>query len=115
MELLSRARLFLYQSNFGLARSDIQAARNVLAGMQPTAPESKQTDLTEALFRLDLAIKNLPEFPVAASDDLDIAWQILMDGYPVMSTATLTALPTASPEGTATPFLDLTATPTAVP
>jgi len=116
MELLSRARLFLYQSNFGLARSDVQAARDVLAEMQPTAPESKQQDLTEALFRLNLALKNLPDFPVAASDDLDIAWQILMDGYPVPATQTPPPIATATPEETATPLPDnSTATPTAIP
>jgi cell division protein FtsB len=115
MELLSRARLFLYQSNFGLARSDVQAARDILAEMQATAPESKQKDLTEALFRLDLALQNLPDFPVAASDDLDIAWQILMDGYPVAPTATPTPIPTLPPEATATPASESTATPTAFP
>ncbi len=118
MELLSRARLFLYQSNFGLARSDAQAARDVLAEMQSTAPESKQKDLTEALFRLELVIKNLPDFPVAASDDLDIAWQILMDGYPVPSTATPTPVATLPPieeTATPTPVPDSTATPTAIP
>lgn len=118
MELLSRARLFLYQSNFGLARSDAQAARDVLAEMQVSAPETKQTDLTEAIFRVDLVIKNLPDFPVAASDDLDIAWQILMDGYPVPATATPTPVATLPPiEETATPTFvpDSTATPTAIP
>ena len=115
MELLSRARLFLYQSNFGLARSDIQAARNVLAELQSIAPESKQTDLKEALFRLDLAIQNLPDFPVAASDDLDIAWQILMDGYPVTSTLAPTPTPSTNTEGTPTPGVEITSTPTIVP
>lgn len=116
-ELLSRARLFMYQSNFGLARSDVQAARDILAQMQPSAPEDKQKDLIEALFRLDLALKNLPEFPVAASDDLDIAWQVLMDGYPVSPTATPTPLPTMTAiEPTVTPFpLTETATPIATP
>ncbi len=115
MELLSRARTFLYQSNFGLARLDVQAARNVLAEMQLIAAESKQKDLTEAIFRLDLVLKNLPDFPVAASDDLDIAWQVLLDGYPVPSTQTPTPVATLSPEGTATPFAESTATPTAIP
>ncbi len=115
MELLSRARLFLYQSNFGLARLDVQAARDVLAEMQSTVPDSKQQDLTEALFRLDLALKNLPDFPVAASDDLNIAWQVLMDGYPVPATQTPTPLPTTTIEETAVPTLDVTATPTAIP
>ena len=115
MELLSRARLFLYQSNFGLARSDVQAARDILAEIQSTAPETKQKDLSEALFRLDLVLKNLPDFPVAASDDLDITWQILLDGYPVAPTATPTPIPTLPPEATATPASDSTATPTAIP
>lgn len=115
MELLSRARTFLYQSNFGLARQDVQAAHDVLAEMQLTAPESKQKDLNEAIFRLELALKNLPDFPVAASDDLDIAWQVLLDGYPVASTATPTPVPTTLPEGTVTPVSDVTATPTAIP
>lgn len=112
MELLSRARLFLYQSNFGLARADVQVARDILAEMQSSAPESKQKDLKEALLRLDMALKNLPAFPVAASDDLDIAWQILLEGYPVASTATPTPVPTTTPEVTATPIPNLTATPT---
>jgi len=115
MELLSRARIFLYQSNFGLARADVQAAYNVLVEMQPTAPDSKQQDINEALFRIDLALENLPDFPVAASDDLDIAWQILMEGYPVPPTATPTPVLTTTPEETPIPPIDLTSTPTAEP
>jgi hypothetical protein len=106
MELLSRARLFLYQSNYGLARSDVQAARDILAEMQTSAPASKQAGLSEAIFRLDLALKNLPEFPVAASDDLDIAWQILLAGYPIIPPTpapTATLLPTATVPPAATP------------
>ena len=40
MELLSRARLFMYQSNFGLAEQDVQIARNVLATVQGMRPRS---------------------------------------------------------------------------
>lgn len=112
MELLSRARLFLYQSNFGLARLDVQAAYDVLTEMQATAPDSKQQDLTEAIFRLELALDSLPQFPVAASDDLDIAWQILLDGYPATPAATPTPLPTLAPAETATPLPAPTVTPT---
>jgi hypothetical protein len=115
MELLSRARLFLYQSNFGLANLDVQAARDILAELQATAPQARQEDINEALFRLDLVLKNLPSFPVAASDDLDIAWQILLDGYPALPTATPFLVTTATPEETATSISDSTATPTAAP
>lgn len=117
MELLSRARLFLYQSNFGLARLDVQAAHDVIAEMQVTAPESKQQDISEAIFRLDLVLKNLPAFPVAASDDLDIAWQVLMNGYPAPATQTSTPTPTAmAPEetSTSTPEPAVTSTPEAI-
>lgn len=112
MELLSRARLFLYQSNFGLARQDVQAARDVLAEMEPTVPDSKREAIESALFRLDLVLRNLPDFPVAASSDLDIAWQILVQGIPISPTATPTLTPTATPTAQATPTPDITSTPT---
>lgn len=101
MELLSRARLFMYQSNFGLARQDLQIAREQLAAIQPDAPESLADDLNEVIRRLDLALSNLPDFPVAASDDLDIAWQVLLSGLPE-GTATLSETPT--PAVTPTPL-----------
>jgi len=109
MELLSRARLFLYQSNFGMAKQDVQTARAILAALQPAAPEPLATELTEVVQRLDLCLSRLPDFPVPASDDLDIAWQVLLEGAP---------LPTAL-TGTPAPYIInpdtlLTATPTAI-
>ena len=103
LELLSRARLFLYQSNYGLARLDVQTARDLLANLQLDATEFQPLEVTEVIFRLDLVLKNLPAFPVAASDDLDIAWQILMQGVPQVPAETLTPEPaTALPESTPT-------------
>jgi hypothetical protein len=110
MELLSRARLFMYQSNFGLARQDVQIARDLLAEIQPTAPEPLATELAEVIRRLDLTLANLPNFPVAASDDLDIAWQILLAGIPEPQ-----ATPLAETPATETPIPELTATPTPNP
>lgn len=110
MELLSRARMFLYQSNFGMARQDIQAARALLIEVQADSPASLIDDLAEVIHRLDLTLSNLPNFPVAARDDLDIAWQVLLAGLPpaeaaatpipaagVTATPTFTAQPTATP------------------
>ncbi|HUF00467.1 MAG TPA: hypothetical protein VMN99_14510 [Anaerolineales bacterium] len=54
----------------------------------------------------------LPDFPVAASDDLDIAWQILLSGLPE-ATPTFTPIPTEA--GSASPApepADVTITPT---
>lgn len=114
MELLSRARLFMYQSNFGLAIVDVQTARNILADVQPTAPEPLAAELKEVLLRLDLTLSNLPSFPVAASDDLDIAWQVLLGGLPPTEPTpapTTTVEPLPQPSATPLP----TFTPTAVP
>ncbi len=114
MELLSRARLFMYQSNFGLARQDVGTARDLLVTIQPTAPEDFADDLAEIIHRLDLTLSNLPGFPVAASDDLDIAWQILLAGLPDVQTTPATATPTPAvelPTPPPIPTLEPTATP----
>ncbi len=74
MEMMSRARLFLYQANYGLAVQDLTAARAVLA----TADGS--TTLAPAIERLDSAIAALPDRPVLAADELDIAWALLLEG-----------------------------------
>jgi hypothetical protein len=109
MELLSRACLFIYQSNFGLAEQDVQIARDLLAMVQPNAPESLAADLNAVVLRLDMTLSNLPAFPVAASDDLDIAWQILLSGLP-QPTPTLSETPT--PAGTLSSTSEVTLTPT---
>ena len=114
MELLSRARLFMYQSNFGLARQDVQTARDLLATVQPAVPENLVDDLTEIIHRLDMTLSNLPAFPVAASDDLDIAWQILLAGLPEPQAVPATETPVPD-EGTSTPTPFPTVEPTATP
>jgi hypothetical protein len=114
MELLSRARLFMYQSNFGLARLDVQTARDLLADVQPTAPDTLADDLTEIVHRLDLTLANLPAFPVAASDDLDIAWQVLLAGLPEQQVVPVTETPTPA-EVASTPTPVPTLEPTAAP
>lgn len=80
IELLSRARLYLSQSNFGQARQDVQLARDLLSDLRDDSPAGEQAPLDAALFRLDLALGNLPGFPVVAVDDLNIAWNLLVLG-----------------------------------
>ena len=112
MELLSRARLFMYQSNFGLAEQDIQIARDLLATIRPDAPQPLADELDAVLLRLDMSLSNLPNFPVAASDDLDIAWQILLSGLPKTTPTVIetpTPVVTLSSTSAAT---DVTITPT---
>ncbi|MFT3893390.1 MAG: hypothetical protein QM730_17315 [Anaerolineales bacterium] len=112
MELLSRARLFMYQSNFGLAKQDVQSARELLAMIRPDAPEALSADLDAVLLRLDLVLTNLPNFPVSASNDLDVAWQLLLGKVP-QPQPTISATP--SPELTSTPTAQPTIQPTVTP
>ncbi len=116
LEFLSRARLYLAQSNFGLARADVQSARDLLAEIQSDAPKYKPALLKQVVSRLDLALGNLPDFPVIAASDVEIAWQLLMSGQPSnVIDATATPTPTQIPTGTPTPESLPSATPTAAP
>lgn len=82
IELLARSRLYLSQSNFGLAKMDISAARDLLYGLLSTISSEHSGALRIVIERLDLALSNLPAYPVVAVFDLDLAWQYLVDGLP---------------------------------
>jgi type II secretory pathway component PulM len=107
LDTLARARLYLAQSNFGLAKEDVQAARDLLTELQA---DTQDEVLNQASTRLDLALGNLPAFPIVASGDLEIAWQILMTGETI-ATATPEPVTTGSPP----PEAPVEATPTATP
>lgn len=96
MELMSRARLFLYESNFGLAEEDLAAARELLAGLDEGTASTSMEAIRAAIDRLDRTLDALPDFPVVASDDLDIAWQAMLGKTPPPSLE-----PTPPPEPSA--------------
>jgi uncharacterized coiled-coil protein SlyX len=74
-ELLGRARLFMFQANYGLAADDMRAARDILAELP-----ADDVAVADAMERLDRAIATAAAFPVVAADDLDVAWQLLLAG-----------------------------------
>lgn len=96
MELLSRARLFVYQANYGLAEQDVVTAIGILGALEPATLADGV--LSETLFRLDRVVTSLPTRPALAADDLDIAWQVLLDNEPVVAEVT-TPAEEAPPEG----------------
>jgi hypothetical protein len=113
LDTLARARLYLAQSNFGLAKLDVQSARDLLAEL---LAETNDELLSQVLTRLDLALGNLPDFPVVASGDLEIAWQILMSGKaPVIPTVTFTSTPATLETSTPTPLPPPTPSTTPTP
>lgn len=112
IELLSRSRLYLSQSNYGLARSDAASARDLLYGLLNTIPSDQVESLKIVIERIDLALTNLPAYPVVAVYDIDSAWQLLVDGLPNVPALAVTpvissTLPTPQPATT----LEVTPTP----
>ena len=65
IETLSRARLYLSQSNFGLAKIDVQSARSILAELSTEAPPYQVNAFDQIIGRLDLALGNLPPSPLS--------------------------------------------------
>ncbi|MBN1139689.1 MAG: hypothetical protein JXM73_24160 [Anaerolineae bacterium] len=103
MELLTRARLVLVQNNLALAQFDIQAGRRILVDLQAEAPAYQSEQIARIVARLDAVLGYLPDAPVAAADELEGAWQLLVAGLPKE--------PPAAPELVATPTTTTTSTP----
>lgn len=102
MEMLTRSRVYLVQNNAGLAKNEVQAARDLLANM--SVPEYQQAALGAMLTRLDQALFNLPDAPILAAEDLEVAWQLLRAGLPQPASMTSTAEKSMlTQEATATP------------
>lgn len=109
-DLLSRARMYLSQSDFGLATQDVGAARDLLRPLRSEIPADQSAPLQAVLERLDLALSNLPAYPVIAASDVNMAWQFLVTGLPEQPTVTTT--PTTVTPAATTPT---TVTPTTTP
>lgn len=108
MELLARSRLYLSQSNFGLAQADISEARALLYSMLPGISADQSDGLKVVISRLDLALGNLPQYPVVAVYDVDIAWKLLVDGLPNVPPVAVTPVLTAPTAPAESPVPQLT-------
>jgi hypothetical protein len=98
MELMSRARLFLFQSNYGLAEQDVRAARDILRPLAGGTAFVDGAAIGVAVDRLERTMAALPDFPVAARDDLDIAWLAMLGQVPPAATAAPTSSPGQTPQ-----------------
>lgn len=116
MELLTRSRLLIYQSDFGLAQDDLESARELLSGLElPQAQAELQAEVVE---RIDQVLENLPDAPELATGDLEIAWQLLNDGLfsssapaPAVSSTPAPVSASSTPSTPAPAAITATATP----
>ncbi|MEA3439818.1 MAG: hypothetical protein U9R58_06015 [Chloroflexota bacterium] len=83
MELLTRGRMFLSEGNITIARADIQQARDLLFEMSSQIPEHQQETLLQIITILDEVLDIMASSPIEATDKLEGAWQLLIEGLPV--------------------------------
>ncbi|MEA2007614.1 MAG: hypothetical protein U9O54_00680, partial [Chloroflexota bacterium] len=97
MELLTRAQQSLLHSNFGLAQNDLQAAQELLYGLQIEATDAQMAHIDQVIQHLETASDQLPNYPNLASNELEIAWQILVSGEIETDEDVPQATPTPTP------------------
>lgn len=110
MELLGRARLYLLQSNYGLAAEDVRSARGLVQELQEQAPLYQQDMIQTCNERLERVLTSLPASPVQAAGDLEVAWEMLSQGLPSQPVPASFSGGTAQPEITGSPALSITPT-----
>lgn len=118
IELVSRSRLYLSESNFGLAKEDLQSARDLLYTLLDKLPADQVGAMKTVIERLDMALEKLPAYPVVASNDVDTAWRYLVDGLPNVPQQAVTPVvlpPTETPAATTTVEATLTVEATVTP
>lgn len=123
MQQINRSRLFILQSNYGIAKQEIELAMQFMGEMMPFATPEQQDNILLWQTRLELIGSYLPDQPALANEDMEILWQRMAEGFAQLedaldSTSVLdednsetmaTQTPTPPAEPTQTP------TPTATP
>ncbi len=82
MELITRVRVSIGQGNTGLAKDDLQAAQNLLASLSAELPIYQAQYLSDIAQRLGLASENLTKATNLVDEDLEVAWQLLLQRLP---------------------------------
>jgi C4-type Zn-finger protein len=75
MELVTRARMWIIQDNFGEAIDDLTVAKEALETLDATSDDGSLVPIIE---RLDQTLFEISLSPVIAADDLEIVWQLLI-------------------------------------
>ena len=104
MELITRARVSIGQNNIGLATDDLLAAQDLLASLSTELPAYQAKYLSNIVQRLELATENLTSSTDLVDEDLEVAWQLLLQQLPdEASEDELTPTPSSTQEEGETP------------
>lgn len=101
MDQLTRSRIFLTSGNVSQAQAEIRDVASMLSGLAEVVPEGQASYLEDVVTGLDESLSFLPRSPLQASDRLEGAWQMLLEGLPeepsIETTAESTPTPTPTP------------------
>ncbi len=111
IELLTRSRYNLVQNNLGLAEQDIQSGHELLVNIKDELPEYQLDAFNDILDRFESALANLPGKPVAAAEDVESAWNLLLSGLPDQLEESASAQISQTPLSNATPNPESTPSP----
>jgi septal ring factor EnvC (AmiA/AmiB activator) len=110
MELITRVRVSIGDQNYGLAEDDLEAAQELLLTLGLDLPTEQAAYLETIAARLGQAAENLIRAPSLVNQDLEVAWQFLLQGLPQETQDEATqSTPTAEAGG------EQAATPTPTP
>lgn len=107
LEILTWAHQYILHDNYGLAENELGTARDKLSDMITRVPPKQRVIVLEMLNLVDQCIADLPSRPAVAAEKLQLAWY--------MGTADFPSEPLYNQEGTVTPTLYTTPTPTPAP
>jgi hypothetical protein len=110
LDLFSRANQFLLHSNYGLAEEALGSAKGELGNLLETAPGFQREYIDSILKHVENAIYHLPAKPALAANELELAWQLGINGLP--KPMYLDSNLTRTPTPTLTPYPQITLTPT---
>ncbi len=103
LELINRGRLYILQENYGKAANDIEEAHQSLLALRDILPAESKGTIDLILQRLELALLNIETAPGMASDDLEIAWGLLLSNLPNAEASLMDE--TITPTFTPTPYI----------
>ena len=79
LQVIGQARLDLNEGNAVAAAQNVDAALSILAQVAVDAPEEEAAQMAAAVERLEMVQENLETAPLIAANDLEVAWQLLLD------------------------------------
>lgn len=77
---INRSLIFLIQDNLGIAEEELLVANQLLENLSAISQDNEE-EIATWKARLDLAIGHLPNNPALASDDLEILWSLMYNGF----------------------------------